>query len=252
MTKPSSSKPRLRRVQRSQASGTASHRSPSFWRRHSRTLTTALAALVAAGVVFFVVPRLVGLGPTLRRLRSGDGWWLALGVALEAFSYFGAIVLFHGVFARSGSPIGWRSSYQITMAGTAATKLLAAAGAGGIALMVWALRGFGLSGPEVADGMVCYEILTYAVYMAAMAIAGLGLWFGVFAGPAPIGVSLIPAIFAIAVIAAVLSCCSRTGRSRGSCCGARSGQAGKHRSGGAGLPRCRDRFVPGCWRPSEC
>lgn len=43
-----------------------------------------LGALVAVGFVYFVVPQIAGLGPTLRRLRAGDAWWLALGVALEA------------------------------------------------------------------------------------------------------------------------------------------------------------------------
>jgi putative heme transporter len=132
-------------------------------------------------------------------------WWLALGVPLEALSFVGGIVLFRGVFARPDNRIGWRASYQITMAGAAATKLFAAAGAGGIALTVWALRGYGLSGAEVADGMVCYEILTYGVYMGAMAIAGYGLWFGLFAGRAPFALTVVPAVFATAVIVIVLS-----------------------------------------------
>ena len=102
----------------------------------------------------------------------------------EAVSLLGEVV-FRGVFGSSGNRVGGRASYQITMAGTAATKVIATAGAGGIALSVWALAGFGLSGTEVADGMVCLEILLYGVYMGAMAIAGFGLWFGLFAGRAP-------------------------------------------------------------------
>jgi uncharacterized protein (TIRG00374 family) len=70
---------------------------------------------------------------------------------------------------------------------------------------VWALAGFGLSGTEVATGMICYEILTYAVYMAAMAIAGFGLWFGLFTGRAPVGVTLVPAVLALVVIVIVVS-----------------------------------------------
>jgi uncharacterized protein (TIRG00374 family) len=166
---------------------------------------TALAALVAVGFVYYVVPRIAGFGPTLRRLRRGDLWWLALGVLLEAGSFFGQIVLFRGVFAAGDHRIGWRISYQISMAGAAATKLLAAAGAGGIALTVWALRAVGLSAAEVATGMVCYEILTYAVFMGALAIAGFGLWLGLFAGPAPVWVTLVPACFASSVIVIVLS-----------------------------------------------
>ena len=117
----------------------------------------------------------------------------------------GDIVTFRGVFAARGTPIGWRRTGDVRMAGAAATKLLAAAGAGGIALTVWALRGSGMSGAEVADGMVCYEILTYGVYAIALAGAGFGLWFGVFSGPHPVGLTLIPACVATAVILAVLS-----------------------------------------------
>ena len=152
-----------------------------------------------------MVPRLVGLGPTLKLLRTGDMWWLALAVVLEALSYAGAIVLFRGVFTRPEDKIGWKASSEITLAGTAATKVVATAGAGGIALTVWALRGYGLSGASVATRMVCYEILNYGVYMAAMAIAGFGLWLGVFPGPAPVGLTLIPAVFAVIVILLVFS-----------------------------------------------
>ncbi|MGO9901727.1 MAG: hypothetical protein ACLP0J_19025, partial [Solirubrobacteraceae bacterium] len=101
--------------------------------------------------------------------------------------------------------IGWRSSAEITLAGAAATKVVATAGAGGVAVTVWGLRAYGLSGAAVADGMVCFGILTYTVYVAAVAIAGFGLWLGVFSGPAPVGLTLIPAAFAAAVIVIALS-----------------------------------------------
>jgi uncharacterized protein (TIRG00374 family) len=168
-------------------------------------VTGAVGALVAIGFVYVVLPRIVGLGPTLRLLRHGDVWWLVGGVGLEALSYVGAIVLFRGVFTMVKHRLDFGASANITMAGAAATKLVATAGAGGIALQVWALRSSGFSSAEVADGMVCYEILTYGIYMGAMAIAGFGLWLGIFSGPAPIGLTLIPAIFATAVIAIVLS-----------------------------------------------
>jgi uncharacterized protein (TIRG00374 family) len=176
-----------------------------FLGRHRRTALTVLGAVLVAGFIYYVVPKIADLGPTLERLRGGDPWWLALGVLLEGISYLGEITLFRGVFSRPGRPIGWWTSTQITLAGGAATKILATAGAGGIALTVWALRACGLPATEVAGGMVCYEILTYWVYMAALAIGGLGLWFGVFSGPAPVGLTLIPALFGTAVIAIVVS-----------------------------------------------
>lgn len=163
-----------------------------------------LGAIVAAGFVYYVVPRIVGLGPTLRRLRSGRIGWLAVGVGLEAFSMFGDIVMFRGVFAARGTPIGWRRTADIRMAGAAATKLLAA-GTGGIALTVWTLRGGGVSAASVAGGLACYMLLTYAVHLLAVASAGFGLWFGQFTGTAPVGLTLIPASVATAVILLVPS-----------------------------------------------
>ena len=177
----------------------------SGWRRHRRAITVVLGALVLAAFARYVLPHIVALGPTLKRLRQGHIAWLGVGVALEACSLFGEVALFRGVFARPGNRIGWRSSTEITLAGAAATKLVAAAGAGGVAVTVWGLRAYGLSGVEVADGMVCFGVLTYGVYVATVAIAGFGLWFGVFSGRAPIGLTLVPAIFATAVIIIVLS-----------------------------------------------
>jgi len=176
-----------------------------FLRRHRRAAVTVLGAVLVAGFVYYVVPQIAGLGPTLQRLRGGDAWYFALGTLLEAISILGEIALFRGVFSRPGRPMGWHTSYQITLAGGAATKILATAGAGGIALTVWALRACGLPAAEVAGGMVCYEILTYAVYMAALAIGGFGLWFGVFSGSAPVGLTLVPALFGTAVITIVVS-----------------------------------------------
>ena len=176
-----------------------------FLGRHRRVTASVLGAVLVAGFVYYVVPQIAGLGPTLERLRGGDAWWFVLGMLLEVISYVGEIALFRGVFSRPGRPMGWRTSTQITLAGGAATKILATAGAGGIALSVWALRALGLPAAEVAGGMVCYEIVTYGVYMAALAVGGFGLWFGVFSGPAPVGLTLVPALFGTAVIMIVVS-----------------------------------------------
>lgn len=178
---------------------------PSFARRHRRAGSTLLGALAAAGFVYFVIPRILGLGATLDRLSRGNAWWLALGVALETVSIFGDVTLLKGVFSTGEKHIGWRLSTEITLAGSAATKLLATAGAGGVALTVWALRASGLPGDEVAAGMVCFDVVTYGVYMAALAVGGFGLWLGLFAGSAPVGLTLVPAIFGTCVILIALS-----------------------------------------------
>jgi uncharacterized protein (TIRG00374 family) len=166
---------------------------------------TVLAAIAAFGVFYYLLPRLVGLGPTLKRLRTGDVWWLALGVAFEAVSLLGETALLRGIFSKPDRRIGWLAASEITFAGAAASKLLATAGAGGIILTVWALRGFGVPAEEVASGMVCYEVVLYGVYMTALVVVGLGLWTGLFSGPAPVGLTLIPAILAAVVIVIVVA-----------------------------------------------
>jgi hypothetical protein len=45
--------------------------------------------------------------------------------------------------------------------------------------------------------MGCFGILTYGVYLAAVAVAGFGLWFGLFAG-SPVGLTLVRAALASA------------------------------------------------------
>src|SRR5205823_3862279 len=106
---------------------------------------------------------------------------------------------------RGESRIGWRESYQITMAGLAATRLFASAGAGGIALTAWAVRRSGMEARVVACRMIAFMALLYVVYMGALVVAGLGLYFGLFAGQAPFAITVVPAVFGAVVIVIFLA-----------------------------------------------
>ena len=92
----------------------------SLRRRQRGLIRAVLAVLVAAALIHYLLPHIVSLGPTLRRLRHGYVAWLAVGVAL-------------------------------------------------------------------------------------VAVAGFGLWFGLFSGPAPVGLTLVPVDVATALILIVLS-----------------------------------------------
>jgi uncharacterized protein (TIRG00374 family) len=172
--------------------------------RRSRHLTGAAVAIVAMVSLYLALPALAGLDQTWRLLRSGEPWWLALGVVLELGSYAGYVLLFQRVF-RSVDGVGLRRSCEITLAGVAATRLLATAGAGGVALTAWALRRSGLGRVAVARGMTTFLVALYSVYMAALVVFGLGLSSGLLAGPAPFGLTVIPALFGTVVIAVALS-----------------------------------------------
>jgi uncharacterized protein (TIRG00374 family) len=177
--------------------------------RVSATRGRVIASLLfVVGVVVFMyfgLPKLVGFGDTIKRLREGNAWWLGAAAVLEGISFGGYVALFRAVFLQEASRITWRTSYEITMAGLAATRLFAAAGAGGIALTAWALRRSGMERRLVASRMVAFMALLYGVYMCSLVVDGLGLYFGLWPGPAPFAITVVPAIFGAVVILIFLS-----------------------------------------------
>jgi uncharacterized membrane protein YbhN (UPF0104 family) len=193
------------------AESTASSGAPSagrgrgFLRRHGSVVTALVGAAAIAGFIQFVVPQLSALGPTVHRLRGADPEWLGFGVVLEALSLGGYIALFRTVFSCQGARIGWRASYQITMAGVVATKLFAAAGAGGVALTIWALRASGLGARTVARRVLTFEFFLYGVYAAAVVVVGVGLRIGLLGGRAPWTLTVAPAVLGATVIVALVS-----------------------------------------------
>jgi uncharacterized protein (TIRG00374 family) len=165
-----------------------------------RVLAFAVFVVSIVAFLYFVLPKLLGLKETWNRIQHGNPWWFALAALFEVLSFGSYVALFRAVFVRDAARIRWRESYQITMASLAATRVFAAAGAGGIALTAWALRRAGLGPRTVAARMLAFMILLYGVYMAAFVIAGLGLYLGVFPGSAPFAITVVPAIFGGVVI----------------------------------------------------
>ncbi len=191
-------------------------------------LGTLLFVASALAFLYFVLPKLLGLHETWDRIQHGNGWWFALAALLEVCSFFGYVWLFRGLFVRgqrkssaapgggasgksSAAPgggasarIDWPESYQITMAGLAATRLFAAAGAGGIALTAWALRRSGMGTRTVACRLIAFTVILYAVYMITMVIDGVGLYLGVIPGGGSFAITIVPAIFGAVVIVVFL------------------------------------------------
>jgi uncharacterized membrane protein YbhN (UPF0104 family) len=193
----------------SPTSASASHHEEEMPRvvvTRRQAVAFGLFVLTVVGFMYFVLPKLAGVSTTLHHLENGDGWWIAIGVVLELLSFAGYVVLFRAVFvgkARPPGPIGWPESYQITMAGLAATRLFATAGAGGIALTAWALRRSGMEARLVACRMVAFIVLLYAVYAGSVLLDGIGLGTGLFPGGGSFALTIVPAIAAMILIAVV-------------------------------------------------
>jgi putative heme transporter len=170
-----------------------------------RRLAGVLAFLVVlAALGAFIPNHLHELREELRRMEAGDWRWLVLAGALEIVSFAGYVVLFRAVFSDRNTPISWAESYQITMAGVIATRLLATAGAGGVALTAWALKRAGMRTATVARRMVEFLVVLYSVYVVALFVTGIGLRIGLLPGEAPFGLTVPPAILGgVAVILAL-------------------------------------------------
>jgi uncharacterized protein (TIRG00374 family) len=168
--------------------------------------TVALGVLFVLSIVaflYFVLPQLTGFDDTWHRIERGDPWWLAAAALFTVLSFGGYVMLFRAIFDEPGSPrrLSASEAYQITMAALAATRLFAAAGAGGLALQAWAMRRAGMPRRMVADRTITFLVLQYAIYMAALVVFGLGLYWGIFPGRAPFAMTVVPAILALVAFA---------------------------------------------------
>ena len=177
-----------------------------FTARNLLVLGGFLVASIAA--LYYLLPQLAGLEDTWHRIEDGSPYWMFLALLFTAGMFGGYVMMFRGVFVRTpdgGPRIGWRESYQITMAGLAASRIFAAGGAGGLVLTAWALRRAGMRKRLVADKTLSFLILTYFPYVAALIVCGLGLRIGLFPGDAPFGLTVVPAVFAVIALAIGLS-----------------------------------------------
>lgn len=165
-----------------------------------RLIASVVFVAAVLAFLYFVLPEISGMKETWDRVADGDHAWLAAALGFEILSMASYVALFHGIHIPPGSRITLRDSYLMTMASLAATRLFAAGGAGGVALTAWALRRAGLPRREVAERMIAFLVLLYGVYVIAMIVCGIGLRTGVFNGPAPFGLTVLPAIVGLVAV----------------------------------------------------
>ncbi len=170
---------------------------PKFFESPKRIVQTIVIALIAVAGVYLIFPQIVGVGddPGAKKLGEGNKLWLGVALVCGGLMFLSYVALFRGVIGRS-IKLRWRESYEITMAGLAATRLFSAGGAGGIVLTYWALRKAGMAQKEAAARMVAFNVLLYAVYMITLVVNGILLREGIFSGPAPAGMTVVPAAIA--------------------------------------------------------
>jgi uncharacterized membrane protein YbhN (UPF0104 family) len=165
-----------------------------------RALVWFGATAIAILIVYLLIPHLAGIEDTWNRIRDGSPYWLAAAVGLESLSYLGYAWNMAAVSAADGVVLGVRRSSLITLAATAATRLVAAGGAGGIAVTTWALSRAGHGPRQAAKQVSQHLVATYAVFMAFVIVVGTAL---AIAGADPL-LSALPAVIAALAVAAFM------------------------------------------------
>jgi uncharacterized protein (TIRG00374 family) len=175
--------------------------------RDRRRLVYFGVVLVLGIVAIYVVfPKIAGFEDSLEKMDDATWYWIVVAIGFNVAAFGAYVALFRGILGGSVGEkvherLDFRASYQITMAGLAATRIFSAAGAGGIVVTYWALRKAGMERRRAACRMVAFLALTYVFYLAALIIFGILLRTGVLPGANPSGGTIVPAAVAGVVLA---------------------------------------------------
>jgi putative heme transporter len=178
----------------------AAEAEPSFFTNPKRLIQTMVAVVLLFVAIYVLIPRLFDLQDAIDKIGEGDPVWIGIGVLCCVLMFAAYTALFRGVVGEKVIHLEWSESYQITMAGLAATRLFSAGGAGGILLTYWALRKAGMERRQSVCRMVAFLVVLYSVYMLALVVFGILLRTHVLSGEAPLSGTLIPAVLAAVAI----------------------------------------------------
>jgi uncharacterized protein (TIRG00374 family) len=176
------------------ANGNGAFELPLFTPR--RVVETVLLVLALLVGIYFLFPKLVGLGDALGKLGDADTAWIAIAIGFNVVAIATYIALFKAVVGGDALRLTWGETYEINMAGVAATLIFSAGGAGGIALTFWALRKAGMGRRDAGRRMVAFLALHYVFYPLALIVFGVLLRTGVLPGEHSVELTVVPAAVA--------------------------------------------------------
>jgi uncharacterized membrane protein YbhN (UPF0104 family) len=162
----------------------------------SRNLRNGLISLVVLIVLVaslvLAVPGLHAVGDLIADMPVA---LVAAAIGFEILSCLGYVVAFLQVFERA--PIRWGARVALTeLAFGSAVSL---GGAGSLAVGAWLLSERGVPAARIAERSAVLFLLTSAVNVITLMLAGFGLWLGIFPGPQNPLLSLVPGLVGLAV-----------------------------------------------------
>lgn len=178
--------------------------------RDPRRLLMLVVAFVASVVaVYGLLPQVVGLEDAFERFGDAVWYWIAFALAFTVAAYAAYVALFRGILVGTERDallrrrLDTRASYQITMAGLAATRMFSAGGAGGLVVTYWALRGAGMPRRRAACRMVALLSLLYITYLFVLVAFGVLLRTDVLPGDDPVAGTIVPAAIAATTLVVI-------------------------------------------------
>ena len=174
-------------------------------RDRKRLVSFGLILVLGIVAIYVVFPKIAGFEDSLEKMDEATWYWIVVAIGFNLAAFGAYVLLFKGVLGgriaeRVYERLDTRASYQITMAGLAATRIFSAAGVGGIVVTYWALRKAGMERRRAACRMVAFLALTYVFYLGALIVFGILLRTGVLPGANPSGGTIVPAAIAGVVL----------------------------------------------------
>jgi len=180
--------------------------------RRRLVLSIVVGLLLATGVILLLA-KASGFAKLVDRLAEANAAWLVAAAGVQVCSIVGYVLAFRATVAMqpAGRAVGFGPSGRIVLASLGATRLLAAAGAGGLAINYWALRQLAVDARDAVIRVLTLNTLLYAVFgLAGFVAAAIMLATG--DAPAAVAIPWIAVVGAAVVAARFVSSSPRAER----------------------------------------
>lgn len=176
--------------------------------RRRLVISIVVGLLLAAGVVLMIA-RASGFAKLTNRLAEAHAGWLILALLAQGVSIGGYVAAFRGMVALADRiRLGRGVTLHVVLASLGATRLLAAAGAGGLAVNYWSLRRLGFAARESVVQVLVLNTVLYAVFGLAGVTPAVVM---LATSSAPLGVT-IPWIAVVGACSVAAAWVTRPGR----------------------------------------
>jgi uncharacterized membrane protein YbhN (UPF0104 family) len=168
------------------------------------TRTMLVNGLIAAGLAILVAAAVIWvpfLGAIRDRFAHTEPGWVIASFFLQLLSVLSFVVALRGAFDRR---LGWRESFDVGVVEESANVFLPSGGSGGLALGAVILIRSGIPTAFAVSRSAVLFLVTSGVSLGALVVFGTAEAINLLPGDASLVATLLPAVGAALIIAAVI------------------------------------------------